>query len=118
MIPSSRAAPPPDNVPCWLGLGTPGAAPMRAGRGKTMLSRLVLLAAQLVAGWVATPSLLAMLPPVAGLHLFAYGLVAAVVVCVVGLVLSHILRDTRPPSGGTLAVSIVLALAGAALVYW
>ena len=83
-----------------------------------MLSRLVLLAAQLVAGWVATPSLLALLPPVAGLHLFAYGLVAAVVVFVVGLVLSHILRDTRPPSGGTLAVSIVLALAGAALVYW
>jgi hypothetical protein len=83
-----------------------------------MLSRLVLLAAQLVVAWFATPPLLDLLPPFAGLRLLAYGVVAAVVVFLVGLVLAQILRDTRPPSSSTLASCILLALAGAALVYF
>ena len=83
-----------------------------------MLARLVLLAAQLVAGWLATEPILHRLPPFGGLRIFVYGLVAAVVVFIVGLVLSQILRDTGPPSRATLASSILLALAGAALVYF
>jgi hypothetical protein len=68
-----------------------------------MLARLVLLAAQLVAGWLATEPILERLPPFAGLRIFVYGLVAAVVVFIVGLVLSQILRDTGAPSRATLA---------------
>jgi hypothetical protein len=83
-----------------------------------MLARLVLLAAQLVAGWLATEPILERLPPFAGLRIFVYGLVAAVVVFIVGLVLSQILRDTGAPSRATLASAILLALAGAALVYF
>jgi hypothetical protein len=83
-----------------------------------MLARLVLLAAQLVAGWLATEPILQRLPPFGGLRIFVYGLVAAVVVFMVGLVLSQILRDTGPPSRATLVSSILLALAGAALVYF
>jgi hypothetical protein len=83
-----------------------------------MLSRLVLLAAQLVVGWLATPALLELLPPFGALRIFAYGVVAAVVVFLVGVVLTPILRDTRPPSSGALASAIIVALAGAALVYF
>jgi hypothetical protein len=43
--------------------------------------------------------------------------VAAVVVFAVGLVLSQILRDRGPPARATLASCILLALAGAALVF-
>jgi hypothetical protein len=52
------------------------------------------------------------------LRIFVYGLVAAVVVFIVGFALSQILRDTGPPSRATLASSLLLALAGAALVYF
>ena len=83
-----------------------------------MLSRLVLLTVQLVVAWLATPALLQLLPPFGALGIFAYGVVAAVVVFLVGVVLTQILRDTRPPSSSALASGIVVALAGAALVYF
>jgi hypothetical protein len=67
-----------------------------------MLSRAVLLLAQLVVAWTTTPRLLAALPPFGGLSIFVYAVLAGLVVWLVGLALSQVLRDTRQPSGATL----------------
>jgi hypothetical protein len=81
-----------------------------------MLSRAVLLVAQLVVAWTATPRLLAALPPFGGLSIFVYAVLAGLVVWLVGLALSQVLRDTRQPSGATLLAAILVALAGALLL--
>jgi hypothetical protein len=81
-----------------------------------MLSRVVLLAVQLIVGWMATPRLLEALPPVGSLAIFAYAVLAGLVVWLVGLALSQVLRDTRQPSSATLMAAIVIAVAGAILV--
>jgi hypothetical protein len=44
--------------------------------------------------------------------------VFAVLVWVVGLVLSQVLRETGMPSSSTLVASLIVALIGAALVTW
>ncbi|HEU0060961.1 MAG TPA: hypothetical protein VFR19_13865 [Hyphomicrobiaceae bacterium] len=81
-----------------------------------MLSRAVLVAVQLIVGWMATPRLLEALPPVGGLGIFAYAVLAGLVVWLVGLALSQVLRDTRQPSSATLMAAILIAVAGALLV--
>jgi hypothetical protein len=77
-----------------------------------MLSGVVLLAVQLVVGFMATPRLLQALPPFGGLSIFVYAVPAGLVVWLVGLALSQVLRDTRQPSGATLMAAILVALAG------
>jgi hypothetical protein len=64
----------------------------------------------------ATPRLLEALPPFGGLSIFAYAVLAGLVVWLVGLALSQVLRDTRQPSGATLMAAILVALAGARLI--
>ena len=81
-----------------------------------MLSRGVLLVVQLVVGFMATPRLLEALPSLGGLSIFAYAVLAGLVVWLVGLALSQVLRDTRQPSSATLMAAIVIAVAGAILV--
>jgi hypothetical protein len=81
-----------------------------------MLARLFLLVSQLAVAWLATPALLALLPPAGGLRLYVYGIAAAGIVFAVGLVLSQILPDTAKPSRATLLSAVLLALAGALLV--
>jgi hypothetical protein len=81
-----------------------------------MLSRGALLVVQLVVGFMATPRLLEALPPLGGLSIFAYAVLAGLVVWLVGLALSQVLRDTRQPSGATLMAAILVALAGALLI--
>src|SRR5262245_57807830 len=83
-----------------------------------MLSRVVLVATQLVVGWLATEPLLRLLPPFGALRMAAYAVVAAVLVWSVGLLLSQILRDTGTPSTATLGACLILALAGVGLVYF
>ena len=83
-----------------------------------MLSRLILLALQLVVAWFAAPIIVRYIPGLGGLQLFVYALIFAVLVWVVGLVLSQVLRETGMPSSSTLAASIVVALIGAALITW
>ncbi len=80
-----------------------------------MLARLFLLVSQLAVAWLATPALLALLPPAGGLRLYVYGIAAAGIVFAVGLVLSQIL-PTAKPSRATLLSAVLLALAGALLV--
>jgi hypothetical protein len=83
-----------------------------------MLSRLILLALQLIAAWLAAPVIVRYIPGLRGMQLFVYAAVFAVLVWVVGLVLSQVLRETGQPSSSTLVASLVLALIGAALVTW
>jgi len=81
-----------------------------------MLSRLVLLAAQLVGGWIAAQALLDALPRFGALGIFFYAVLAGIVVWLIGLTLAQILRDTPSPSSATLTAAVVLALVGALLV--
>ena len=83
-----------------------------------MLSRLILLALQLVVAWLAAPVIVRYIPGLGRLQLFVFAVVFAVVVWIVGLVLSQVLREVGMPSSSTLVASLVVALIGAALVTW
>jgi hypothetical protein len=83
-----------------------------------MLSRLILLAVQLFAAWFAAPSIVRYIPGLGRFQLFVYAAVFAVLVWVVGLVLSQVLRDTGQPSSATLVAALIVALIGAAVVTW
>jgi hypothetical protein len=83
-----------------------------------MLSRLILLAVQLAVAWFAAPEIMRYLPRLGTLQLFVYAAVFAVLVWLVGLVLSQVLRETGMPSSATLVTSLILALIGAALIIW
>jgi hypothetical protein len=83
-----------------------------------MLSRLVLLALQLIAAWFAAPIVVRYIPGLGRMQLFVFAAVFAVLVWVVGLVLAQVLRETGQPSSATLVASLVLAMIGAALVTW
>ena len=83
-----------------------------------MLSRLILLLLQLVVAWVAAPYIVRYIPGLGKFQLFVYAAVFAVLVWLVGLVLSQVLRERGQPSGATLVTSLVVALIGAALVTW
>jgi hypothetical protein len=79
-----------------------------------MSSRIVLALVQLVVGWFAAPYIVAYVPSLGPLNLFVYAIVFAVLVWIVGLVLSRALKDARMPSRDTLVASLVGALVGAA----
>jgi hypothetical protein len=97
-----------------------------------MLPRLVLLGAQLAVGWHAAPYVVRDIPGLGGLEpvafiaryipgftaveLIVYAAVFALLVWVVGLILSEALKNIRSPSPATLLSALVVALACAALV--
>lgn len=99
-----------------------------------MPPRLVLLCAQLALGWHAAPYVIRDIPSLGGLEpvafiaryipgfaaveLLVYAVVFALLVWVVGLILSEALKNTRSPSPATLLSALVVALAGAALIAW
>jgi len=83
-----------------------------------MLSRLILLAIQLIVAWFGAPYIVRYIPGLGGLQLFVYAVVFAVLVWLVGLVLSQVLRETGMPSSATLVTCMVVALIGAALITW
>ena len=70
-----------------------------------MLSRLILLALQLVIAWFGAPYIVRYIPGMGRMEIFVYAAVFAVIVWIVGLVLSQVLRDLGQPSSGTLAHS-------------
>jgi hypothetical protein len=83
-----------------------------------MLSRLVLLAAQLVIAWFGAPYIVRYIPGMGRLELFVYAVAFAVLVWVVGLVLSQVLRETGQPSSATLVAAIIVAAIAAAIYTW
>lgn len=83
-----------------------------------MLARLVLLAAQLAIAWFAAPEIVRYIPRLGDFQIFVYAAVFAVLVWVVGLVLSQVLRETGMPSSSTLVASLVVALILSAVILW
>jgi len=83
-----------------------------------MLSRLILLAVQLVVAWVAAPLIVRYIPGLGRFQLFVYAAVFAVLVWVIGLVLAQVLRGVGQPTNAALASALIVALIGAALVTW
>jgi hypothetical protein len=85
--------------------------------GGSMLSRLILIALQLVVGWFGAPYILKYLPPLGGdVQIFIHGAVFAVLVWLVGLIAGQVLKDISTPSPATLVWALVGGLAGAALI--
>jgi protein-S-isoprenylcysteine O-methyltransferase Ste14 len=83
-----------------------------------MLSRLILLALQLVVAWFAAPVLVRYIPGLGRLELFVYAAVFAVLVWLVGVVGSQVLKETAMPSSAALATALVVALIAAAIYTW
>ena len=83
-----------------------------------MLSRLILLAAQLIIAWFGAPYVVRYIPGMGRMELFVYAVVFAVIVWMVGLVLSQVLRDTGMPSSAALVSALVVALIAAAIYTW
>jgi hypothetical protein len=83
-----------------------------------MLSRLILLAAQLVVAWIGAPYVVRYIPGMGRMELFVYAAAFAVIVWVVGLVLSQVLRDTGQPSSATLVAALIVAVIAAAIYTW
>jgi len=83
-----------------------------------MLSRLILLALQLIIAWFGAPYIVRYIPGMGRMEIFVYAAVFAVIVWIVGLVLSQVLRDLGQPSSGTLVSALVLALIAAAIYTW
>src|SRR5437762_11164628 len=83
-----------------------------------MLSRLILLAVQLVIAWFGAPYVVRYIPGMGRMEIFVYAAVFAVIVWIVGLVLSQVLRETGMPSSATLVAALVVALIAAAIYTW
>jgi small-conductance mechanosensitive channel len=83
-----------------------------------MLSRLILLALQAIAAWFAADHVLRYLPRVGVSDLYLRAVVFAVIVWLVGLVMSQVLRETAMPSSATLVAALVVALVAAAIYLW
>jgi Na+-driven multidrug efflux pump len=83
-----------------------------------MLARLVLLALQLIVAWFAAPEIVRYIPRLGELQLFVYAVVFAVLVWVVGFILSQVLRGMGTPSSSTLVAALIVGLIGAALITW
>ena len=73
---------------------------------------------QLIVAWIAAPYVVRYIPGMGRLEIFVYAAVFAVLVWIVGLVLSQVLRDTGMPSSGTLVSALVVALIAAAIYTW
>lgn len=83
-----------------------------------MLSRLILLALQLVIAWFAAPVIVRYIPGMGRLELLVYAVAFAVLVWLVGLVAAQVLRDTGTPTSAALASALVVALIAAAVYTW
>ena len=86
--------------------------------GKPMLSRLILLALQLIVAWFAAPVIVRYIPGMGRLELFVYAAAFAVLVWLVGVVGAQVLKDTGTPSSAALASALVVALIAAAVYTW
>jgi hypothetical protein len=86
------------------------------------LLHLMLFAPQLIIAWFVGPVVVRYIPGMGRLSLFVFALVFAILVWLIGLLLSWVLSRAllgfELPSGGTLVIALIAALIGAALVTW
>jgi hypothetical protein len=82
-----------------------------------MLSHVIALPLQVVIAWFAGPALIGLIPATGAWELFAYAVLYAVLVWIVGVVSAEIMQ-AELPSAGMLVASISLAIVGAAIYTW
>lgn len=80
-----------------------------------MLGRIVLIIIQFAVAWRLAPEIERFLPPLGQLEIFAYALIFALIVFVLGVIGHLVLKDVAQPTPSTLAASVILALICAAL---
>lgn len=81
-----------------------------------MLGRLILIALQIVVGWVGAPFLLKYVPIGGDVQVFIHGAIFAVLVWITGVVGSLALKEVGMPSSATLTWALAGGLIGAALI--
>jgi hypothetical protein len=81
-----------------------------------MLGRLVLIALQIVAGWLGTPAVERYVSIGGTPQIFIKGAIAAVIVWIVGLVGAQVLKDVGQPGPTKLTWAVAGGLIGAALI--
>ncbi len=81
-----------------------------------MLGRLALIGLQIAGGWAGTPLLERYISIGGNAQTFIRGVIAAVIVWVIGLVGSQVLKDVSQPSPATLTWSVAGGLIGAAII--
>jgi hypothetical protein len=81
-----------------------------------MLGRLVLIALQIAAGWGGTPMVERYVSVGGNAQTFIRGVIAAVIVWIVGLVGSQVLKDVSLPSPAKLTWAVAGGLIGAGLI--
>ena len=81
-----------------------------------MLSKLILLLLQVAIAWFITPLIYSKIPVPSEFGLLLYAVLFAIVVFLTGVLGGLVLKDVGTPSGATLTVSVMVALAVAALI--
>ncbi|HMN36117.1 MAG TPA: hypothetical protein PKD49_00185 [Hyphomicrobium sp.] len=81
-----------------------------------MLSNLILVVLQFVGAFLGAPEVLRFIPASGDLGVFVHAAVYAVLVWIIGLLASLVLKDVPQRSPAALALSLVLALIGAAVI--
>ena len=82
-----------------------------------MLSRVISLPLQVVVAWLVTPLIVELMPSLGRWELFGFGVIAAALVWVVGVVVSEVMQADLP-SSGMLIAAVSLAIIGAACAMW
>lgn len=82
-----------------------------------MLARLLLIIVQVAVGWFGSTAVMPFVQ-IGEFQLFVFGLIAAILVWLVGFLASLVLRGIGRPGGGTMATTVVFALLAAALATW
>lgn len=81
-----------------------------------MLSNLILVVLQFLGAYLGAPEILRFIPVSGDLGFFVHAAIYAVLVWIIGLLASLVLKDVFRRSPSALALSLVLALIGAAAV--
>ena len=83
--------------------------------GFNMIGYLILLVLQIIAAWFGAPFIQQHIPVGGDMQIFVHAAIFAVIVWLAGVIASFALKDVRMPQTSTLALSLVLALAGAGI---
>lgn len=81
-----------------------------------MFGKLVLIGLQIAGGWAGTPLVERYISMGGNAQTFIRGVIAAVVVWVIGLIGAQVLKDVSQPSPATLTWSVAGGLIGAAII--
>lgn len=88
------------------------------GEEGNVLGNILLIVLQFVLGFIGAPVLLGFIPVSEDLRLFVHAALYALIVYVVGVVASLVLKGVIRRSPAALVASLVLALAGAAVMLY